>query len=365
VGTGTQISVQGFLPSKSLTVTVGGTAATIDSGGTTDTNGSATVIFAVPSVPKGAQSVVVSDGTNSATSDSDFVVGPAVSLSSSKGPVGTTGVALTGTGYIAGETVSATFAGSPLTLSPAGPTVSANGTWSATFTVPAAPYGSQGIMVSDTGGANAATDFTVAASTLTSTSNTATATGLSPTSGAVGVGATLSAQGFPADQVLNVMVGATNATVTSGGTTGGNGSTTLTFTVPSVPGGAQKVVVSDGTISATSGTDFVVTANSPTTTIPIAVVGCVSRPKTDCAGANLSNADLTGADLSGATLTDADLSSANLTAADLSGATLIAANLSSANLTGANLSGVIWGNTTCPDGTVSDWDGDTCVHDLG
>jgi uncharacterized protein YjbI with pentapeptide repeats len=95
---------------------------------------------------------------------------------------------------------------------------------------------------------------------------------------------------------------------------------------------------------------------------------------TDFAGANLSSADLTcailsGANLAGANLNRAILKSANLEDANLAGANLNRANLSAAkltgaNLTGANLTGVIWGDTTCPDGTNSDADGGTCLLHL-
>jgi hypothetical protein len=75
----------------------------------------------------------------------------------------------------------------------------------------------------------------------------------------------------------------------------------------------------------------------------------------DLQRANLSGADLTGADLMGA-----HLDYANLTGASLTGANLMGAILSNATLTGATLTGVIWGNTTCPDGTNSDSHGGTC-----
>ena len=96
----------------------------------------------------------------------------------------------------------------------------------------------------------------------------------------------------------------------------------------------------------------------------------------DCEAVDLSNADLSYADLSAADLNDADLMGANLKGADLEDADLIAANLAEANLTdanltdayltgayleganltdayleGANLNGVMWFDTTCPDGT--------------
>ena len=68
----------------------------------------------------------------------------------------------------------------------------------------------------------------------------------------------------------------------------------------------------------------------------------------NCAGANLNGADLTQANLKGAYLNGANLSRANLTDANLTGAFF-----DGAVLTGAILTGVTWGNTTCPDRTVT------------
>lgn len=86
--------------------------------------------------------------------------------------------------------------------------------------------------------------------------------------------------------------------------------------------------------------------------------------------ANLGEANLDGADLVDADLEDADLGLANLDdgdlgQADLDGAELGEADLTDASLDGATLTGVIWSNTTCPDGTNSDRDGGTCANDLG
>jgi uncharacterized protein YjbI with pentapeptide repeats len=93
----------------------------------------------------------------------------------------------------------------------------------------------------------------------------------------------------------------------------------------------------------------------------------------DLSGADLNSAILTNANLEGASLAFADLSFANLstaflpvailTNATLNGADLTGANLDTANLNGATggasatITGVIWNNTTCPDGTNSDTNG--------
>lgn len=86
----------------------------------------------------------------------------------------------------------------------------------------------------------------------------------------------------------------------------------------------------------------------------------------DLSGDYLPNANLAGAQLAGANLTGASLGSANLTGADLEHADLTNIYLGSANLTKADLAhatvtndignaytGVIWSDTTCPDGTNS------------
>ena len=74
VGTAAVINASGFIATHALSVTVGGTPAPITSGGTTDASGNATVHFTIPSVATGTQAVVVSDGTNSATSPTGFSV---------------------------------------------------------------------------------------------------------------------------------------------------------------------------------------------------------------------------------------------------------------------------------------------------
>ena len=87
-------------------------------------------------------------------------------------------------------------------------------------------------------------------------------------------------------------------------------------------------------------------------------------------GQNLSNSNLSGANLSGADLSNANLYGTNLSYANLTGADLSGANLSYANLKGATgltagqLTGVTWNKTGCPDGTLSNKDGGTCLHHL-
>lgn len=84
-------------------------------------------------------------------------------------------------------------------------------------------------------------------------------------------------------------------------------------------------------------------------------------PNANLSYTNLRNADLAAADLQGAVLSGAYLTGADLSGADLSGANLTATDLTDASLDGADTVDVIYFGTTCPDGTISDNDGNTCA----
>jgi hypothetical protein len=76
---------------------------------------------------------------------------------------------------------------------------------------------------------------------------------------------------------------------------------------------------------------------------------------------NISGNDLSRSNLSGSDLRYADLTNANLTLVNLTSAKLANADLTGALGTPAWTSGAVWSDTTCPDGTNSDQDGNTCA----
>jgi uncharacterized protein YjbI with pentapeptide repeats len=88
----------------------------------------------------------------------------------------------------------------------------------------------------------------------------------------------------------------------------------------------------------------------------------------------IKNTNLAGFDLRGAYFEHADLSSLNLSNTNLSCSYAAFANFKSVNFTGANmryakfggalLTGAIFNNTTCPDGTNSNTNGNTCAGHL-
>lgn len=76
--------------------------------------------------------------------------------------------------------------------------------------------------------------------------------------------------------------------------------------------------------------------------------------QTDARGSNFTNANFTGAQLVGQGFPDANVSNANFTNANLSGS----------DFENAITVGAVWSNTTCPDGTNSDANGNTCEGHL-
>jgi len=79
--------------------------------------------------------------------------------------------------------------------------------------------------------------------------------------------------------------------------------------------------------------------------------------------------DLRGCNLTDSVLVEVDLSDSDLRWARFGLVPMQYANLSGADLRGADMSntildGVIWKETRCPDGTVSDDNGGTCVGHL-
>ncbi|MCI4323944.1 MAG: PKD domain-containing protein [Thermoplasmata archaeon] len=104
--------------------------------------------FTVPSAPGGPQTVIASDGTN--TADARFSITGGLTLLTTNGSVGSQ-VAATGTGYPADSSIAFTFAGIPV---PSNCSADGTGSFPGTsgtpcrFTVPAAPAGTESVVAS-------------------------------------------------------------------------------------------------------------------------------------------------------------------------------------------------------------------------
>ena len=78
----------------------------------------------------------------------------------------------------------------------------------------------------------------------------------------------------------------------------------------------------------------------------------------------MGSVNLSDAHLRSCVLKVVDLTGASLTNVDLTSSDLNKVNLSNADLTNADFSGVVWIDTTCPDGTNSDDHNNTCCGHL-
>jgi len=232
VGSATAASGTGFAATSPIGFTLDGATAT--STCSTDSTGSfSSCSVDIPAVPNGPQTMVASDGTNTATAT--FSVGASVAVAPSSGVVGSTPSA-TGAGFIASAAISFTLDG--VSASSPGCAADASGSFDCTVTIPAVPNGDESLVASD--GTNApATPFDVLASI-----------SAAPASGIVGSTPSVSGAGFAASTEITFTLDGTAAGASC--TSGSDGSFDCAVTVPEVPAGAQSLEASDGTDSATT-----------------------------------------------------------------------------------------------------------------
>ena len=162
-----------------------------------------------------------------------------------------------------------------------------------------------------------------------------------------------------------------------------NGATVGTFTTSGLTVGQHTISASfggDGNFLAGSVVMLTQYVNTNLSSYPRLANGAYNLSNRNLAGgyfvdATLARASLNNSNLTGAVFLRANLAGANLRNSNLKEANLAGANLTGANLTGANLkdasglgtatlTNVIWSNTTCPDGTISNANGGTCVGHL-
>ncbi|MDB4865653.1 pentapeptide repeat-containing protein, partial [Euryarchaeota archaeon] len=119
-------------------------------------------------------------------------------------------------------------------------------------------------------------------------------------------------------------------------------------------------------------TNWTCTANSligPFANLSNAILSNITAQSMYLNNIDFSNSSLIMADFYNSNMRHSNLSNANLTGAYFRNAHLAFADLSGADLSGADLSNtyladVYWNDTTCPDGSNSDNNGNTCVNNL-
>ncbi|MDE1879917.1 MAG: PKD domain-containing protein [Euryarchaeota archaeon] len=233
----------GFGASDAYTVTwTYGTVCT----GTTGVTGAFSCSFTVPATPAGSYTFSASD-LSGATGSATFTVVPALSVSPTSGPVGTS-LVFTGTGYAASSPTTVTSSGGTACTA----TTDTTGSFTCSYVLTATPAGATSFTGTD-GASNSATAvFTVTPSI-----------SLAPTSGAAGASVAVSGSGFAASSAVTATAfGGTACTAT----TDAFGTFSCSFTVPSTPVGSYTVTATDSASNAASASFYVRPGLSPTPT---------------------------------------------------------------------------------------------------
>jgi hypothetical protein len=151
VGDEVTVSGTGFAANKTATITFdGNTITTTPASVTTNNNGSfSNTTFTVPAAVNDTYEVEVSDGYYTDSVNFAVVAGVAISPVTSQTSPGYVGdeVTVSGTGFLASQTVTITYLSVPITV--ATTTTDANGAFSATFEVPASEGGNHTITATD------------------------------------------------------------------------------------------------------------------------------------------------------------------------------------------------------------------------
>jgi hypothetical protein len=223
VGTTTEATGTGFIASHSITFSLDSIAATATC--SSNSSGSFACTVTIPAVSNGPQTMVASDGTNTAAAGFNVIV-PAILLTPAQGPIGAL-VAVSGTEFIPSTPLtSLDFDGVMISTCVSGSLTSDDsGSFSCTFVVPSGTVGTT-VRASGIDGRSATGSFTV----------TALSVAVTPGQGPVGASVTVSGSGFSVSSSLASVIfdGATVTGCTIGSlTTSGSGAFTCTLAVPS------------------------------------------------------------------------------------------------------------------------------------
>jgi hypothetical protein len=209
----------------------------------TDASFSFSCAYTVPVVPSGPQTVKADAGSTSATTS--FTITPSISLTSTSGVVGTPST-LNGTGFAANQSLSATLGAANITFTNSCIT-SANGTFSCSFAVPAAPSGSRPVQATDDSNNTASATFFINPSI-----------SLANNSGAVGSTTALNGFGFAGNQLMKATFSGIGVVFTSPCNSDGSGSFSCGITVPVAQVG-QKTVQAEDALHNSASASFTIT----------------------------------------------------------------------------------------------------------
>jgi len=228
-----EVEGTGFGANKTISIKYGTTIVTPATPITTGDSGSFSGSFDVPAMPGGSYAVEVSDGTNSLSIN--FTIEAGATISPISGEMGDP-VQVSGHGFKANKTITILYGNAM--IAPTAPIVTdaTNGSFSGSFDVPAIPGGIATLTITD-GTTSMNVSFTVEANI-----------DISPTSGGVNAGVAIVGYGFKANRNITILFNNKTITPIAPVMTNDNGIfTAAQFYVPTSPGGAATINVSDGT----------------------------------------------------------------------------------------------------------------------
>ena len=223
------ITGKGFLASSPVSVTYDGAKVTTLSSLTSGADGSINTSFKIPASASGNHVIEVSDGTS--TLDANFTTSSISAINVTSGPVGTS-VTANGSGFKNKGNITFTYNNAQIWTT----TADTHGSFTTTFNIPEASTGAHSLVISDQTNTQTFT-FSV----------TPTTDPLNPNSGYIGTSITISGTGYGASKTITVTYDSNPVTLTTGSTTGANGTFSVSFKAPVSNGGNHTIIVTDGT----------------------------------------------------------------------------------------------------------------------
>lgn len=236
-GVGDTVTISGTGFTDSSTVTIYFDSTSVGTTSTDDYGTFSSITFTIPSSYRGSHTIKARDGSGYYATVT-FTIAHKITIAPTSGVSGTT-VTVKGTGFSASSPITITYKDVAVTTTPASISTDANGSFTASFTVPAGLAGTYAVEASD-GTYSASANFTA-------TINVTISAGTSEASpGYVGMDVTISGTGFKPSSTITVTY--TTETIEVATTTSdAKGAFSATFKVPKSEHGAHTITASDGT----------------------------------------------------------------------------------------------------------------------
>jgi len=250
VGDTITINGTGFAAGSTITfyfdtISVTATAATNTVGSFTNNT------FAIPSTSRGSHTIKAQDASgNYATAT--FTVAHKITITPASGVSGTT-VTVTGSGFSANKSITVKYNTVAVTTTPAAVSTDANGSFTASFTVPAGLAGTYSVEVTDG-------TYSASANFVSTTDATISQTTSQASPGYVGMELTITGSGFKPGAIVTITYTTEPVTLATF-TADANGTFSAKVTIPPSAGGNHTITVTDG--YTTKEFAFVMELNAP------------------------------------------------------------------------------------------------------